>query len=135
MSERVLVCGDRAWEDYQTVIHKLSEIQQTKGIECVIEGEAEGADKMGAQAARQLGIPVIPFPANWKKYGANAGPIRNLDMLSQGKPTLILAFHNFIQNSRGTKHMVNAARMAGIPTEIVQDSRRQKFGKEKQSQS
>lgn len=124
MSERILVCGDRLWSDFDTVLKKLSEIQQSKGIEVVIEGEAEGADKIGAAAAVRLGIPVLKFPANWKKYGHNAGPMRNLEMLSEGKPTLVLAFHDFIQNSKGTKHMVNAARNTSVPTEVIQSTRR-----------
>jgi hypothetical protein len=79
---------------------------------------------MGAQAAAQLGIPVLRFPAEWRKYGHNAGPLRNIQMLSEGKPTLVFAFHDFIQNSKGTKHMVNAARQAGVPTEIIQSIKR-----------
>lgn len=136
MAERVLVCGDRYWTDYQTIMDTLSKIQQERGIDVVIEGEAEGADKMGAQAARVLGIPVLPFPADWRKWGHNAGPMRNIQMLEEGNPTLVLAFHDFIKNSKGTHHMIQAAEKAGVKWEVLKSSkRRPKDGKEKQSPS
>lgn len=101
------------------VLKKLSEVQQQKGVTCVIEGEATGADTLGRFAAERLGIDVLKFPANWRVYGKSAGYIRNQQMLKEGKPTLVLAFHNFIENSKGTKHMVNIATKAGVPTEVV----------------
>ena len=130
MSERVLICGDRYWDDYNTIVQALSKIQQEKGVEVVIEGEADGADSMGRQAAIQLGIPVLKFPADWRRYAHNAGPMRNIQMLQEGRPTLVLAFHNYIENSKGTKHMVNAARQAAVPTEIISTKKRRQSGKE-----
>jgi hypothetical protein len=87
-------------------------------IDVVIEGEARGADTMGRLAAEDFGIPVLKFPANWGVYGKVAGPIRNRQMLSEGRPDLVLAFHNDIANSRGTKDMVKAAMKAGIETHV-----------------
>ena len=40
-------------------------------------------------------------------------------MLDQGKPSLVLAFHDDIENSKGTKHMVKIAREAGVEVRIV----------------
>lgn len=131
MAERVLICGDRNWgklsvpnqpyalKSLQVIIDALSKVHQEKGVEAVIEGEAAGADTMGRIAAERLGIEVLKFPADWRKHGKSAGPIRNRQMLTEGKPTLVLAFHQFIENSKGTKDMVNAARKEGIPTEVI----------------
>lgn len=135
MAERVLICGDRNWGIIKSshfsqmqmhankylsiVIEELSKVQQEKGVEVVIEGEAQGADSMGRVAAERLGIEVLKFPADWKKYGRSAGPIRNRQMLKEGKPTLVLAFHGFIENSKGTKDMVEVARAAGIPAQVI----------------
>lgn len=135
MAERVLICGDRNWGNngsinvqqaklfydryFQIVLDELSKVQQEKGVEVVIEGEAKGADTMGRLAAERLGIEVLKFPADWKQHGRPAGPIRNRQMLKEGKPTLVLAFHDFIENSKGTKDMVEVARKAGIPAKVI----------------
>jgi hypothetical protein len=130
MSERVLICGDRDWRNQQLILDELSKIHQELGVEVVIEGENgtvigrvvyKGADLMGRYAAERLGIPVLPYPANWRKYGLSAGPIRNRQILTEGKPTLVLAFHNFLENSKGTKDMVQAAMNAGIKTQIIKE--------------
>lgn len=87
----------------------------------VIEGEARGADTMAREAAEQLGIPVLPFPADWTRFGKAAGPIRNRQMLTEGKPTEVIAFHHDISKSRGTRDMVVQARKHGIPTAVYTD--------------
>ncbi len=38
------------------------------------------------------GIPVMTFPADREKHGRAAGPIRNKQMLEEGKPDLVAAF-------------------------------------------
>jgi hypothetical protein len=128
VAERVLICGDRNWDDYQTVLDALSEVHQQKGVEVVIEGEAPGADLMGRKAAVQLGIPYLPFPADWRKHGKSAGPIRNRQQHKEGKPTMGLAFHNFIENSKGTKDMVNVLRGAGVPVTVIKDTKHRPKG-------
>lgn len=119
MTERVLICGDRWWRDFQLVLDELSKIQQGPGVEVVIEGEASGADTLGRLAAERLGIPVEKYPADWRKYGLRAGYVRNSQMLKEGKPTLVLAFHNWIEKSKGTRGMVALARNSGVPVQIV----------------
>ena len=116
--ERVLVCGDRNWTDPIIIMNELIKIMGNQGIEVVIEGEQNGADILGKQAAERLGLTVLPFKANWRKYGLAAGPIRNQQMLKEGRPTLVLAFHPYLPGSKGTKHMVDIAMKAGIPVKI-----------------
>lgn len=123
--ERVLICGDRNWTDYETVVKELSKVHQSEGVEIVIEGDANGADRLGGVAATVLGIPFKAYPANWKKFGKQADPIRNMQMLTEGKPTLVMAFHDFIDNSKGTKHMVKIASEAGVTVKIFKSKERQ----------
>jgi hypothetical protein len=115
---RILICGDRNWVNGPFIFHTLSKIQQEQGVEVVIEGEANGADKLGATAARMLNVPVLKFPANWQKHGKSAGPIRNRKQLKEGAPDLVLAFHNDIANSKGTKDMVRISLQAKIETHV-----------------
>jgi|ERR1019366_1367921 hypothetical protein len=118
---RVLVCGDRNWNDDDAIRRELNRVLADYVGESVIviEGEARGADSIGRVVAEDLGIDVKKFPADWEKYGNAAGPIRNQQMLDEGKPTYVLAFHNDITHSKGTADMVLRARKAGIPVKVV----------------
>ena len=123
MRERVLICGDRNWVHGEIILRELSKVQQMHGVDVVIEGEAKGADTLGRLAAERLGIPVLKFPADWRKFGLSAGYKRNAQMLAEGKPTVVLAFHNFIENSKGTKMMVDLARKAQVPAQIFTEGK------------
>lgn len=111
---RVLICGSREWADGGAIYQKLAQLHDGKNVVIVIEGECRGADVLGRQAAEQLRIPVLAFPAEWKKYGRSAGPIRNAQMLREGKPAVVLAFHDDLAHSAGTKDMVERAKKAGL---------------------
>lgn len=100
---RVLVCGGRHWKDYKTIFDEVSKIDD---IEVIIHGAARGADTLGGKVADNLNIPTEIYPAQWNKHGRSAGPIRNVEMLTEGRPDIVLAFHPNIVNSKGTKHMV-----------------------------
>lgn len=113
---RVLVCGDRKWWDGLTIQRELLKLGSGTTI---IEGEARGADTLARLVGESLGWPVERFPAEWDRYGKAAGPIRNQQMLSEGKPDLVLAFHVDINSSRGTADMVRRAEKAGIPVRVI----------------
>jgi hypothetical protein len=60
-------------------------------------------------------IPVKKFPANWDRFGKVAGIYRNKQMLSEGRPDLVVVFHNYLPYDTGVKHMFDIARLAGLP--------------------
>jgi hypothetical protein len=110
---RVLVCGSRHFAEYQLLSSTLDAIKPL----LIIEGEARGADKMAAVYAEHHGIPVERYPANWDLHGKAAGPIRNTQMLREGKPDLVVAF--LAPNSRGTRNMISQAEKAGVPVKVI----------------
>jgi len=113
---RILVCGDRNWTSYKSIYLKLKELQPT----CVIQGECKGADVLGKRAARALKCPVESYPAKWHVdgiYDRTAGPKRNRQMIVEGKPDLIIAFHADLVNSKGTKGMIALANTYKIPVQ------------------
>ena len=116
---RLLVCGDRKWSDKAAIEREIRRFMHADGGLVVIEGEARGADLLAREVADELEIPVLTFPADWVKYGRAAGPIRNTQMLKEGKPDRVLAFHANILLSKGTKNMVAQAKQAGIPVEVI----------------
>ena len=113
---RVLICGDRDWTDKESIRSNLSSLQD---VEVVIEGEARGADSLGREVAEELDIPVIKFPAQWDRFGKAAGYLRNTHMLRYGQPDIVLAFHDNLEESKGTKDMVLQAQKAGVPVRII----------------
>jgi len=108
---RVLICGDREWNDYKSIVAILEKFG--KGT-IVIHGAARGADSLAGIAGNDLGYEVLKFPAQWDKYGKAAGVIRNQQMLDEGKPDCAVAFHDNIKSSKGTKDMIKRLEKANI---------------------
>lgn len=115
---KVLVCGSRHFNDVGLLTRVLDDLGGNSRIEEIIEGEARGADSLAREYGLSHGIPVRKFPADWNQYGKRAGPIRNSQMLKEGKPDLVVAF--LAKNSRGTANMIAQSQKAGIPTQVVQ---------------
>lgn len=120
---RVLVCGGRDY-GYKLVDNKKVRdikiinfaIDTIKSFEptFLIHGGTRGGDEMAIFAAECLVVPIKCFPANWDYHGRAAGPIRNQQMLDEGKPDLVVAF----PGGTGTADMVRRARKAGV--EVVE---------------
>jgi hypothetical protein len=110
-NKRVLICGDRFWTDIGKI--ELEIFLRLEPGDIVIHGGARGADSIAAEISESYGLKVLPFLANWNKFGKAAGPIRNQQMLDDGNPDEVWAFHSDLANSKGTKDMVSRASKAG----------------------
>lgn len=115
-TQPILICGDRHWNDFKTIESYLSSLPKDSVI---VEGGCRGADAISGYLARKRGMTVFEEKAEWFKYGAAAGPIRNQLMLDKHKPALVVAFHNDIEHSKGTKDMLNRAQKAGVKTLVM----------------
>lgn len=109
---KVLVCGGRDFSDYLAFARAMNAIRDERGpFTEIIHGGAKGADWC---AHLYAGLPNQGmercFPADWKRDGRGAGPIRNQRMLDEGKPDLVVAF----PGGRGTADMIRRSRKAGI---------------------
>ena len=117
----VLCCGSRYWDNIKKIEKEYDRIEDGgHRIQLVIEGEADGADKLSRAVAERRGIPVCGFFANWAKFGRAAGPIRNGSQIRFIKPDIVLAFHARIEESKGTKNMVDQAKRKGIKVRIIE---------------
>lgn len=109
---KVLVCGSRSYVNRKQCFRFLNRIDRTYGIGEIIHGDARGADTMAGEWAEEKGLIVYKYPVDWKTYGNSAGFIRNIQMLDEGKPDLVVAF---LQNSsKGTAHMIRQTQEANI---------------------
>lgn len=118
MVTKILICGAREWINFDKIKKVLLEYPQSRET-IIIHGDWKGADKIAGYLAKQLNMTVEAYPANWDKYGKAAGPIRNQQMLDEGKPEMCYAFHECIEKSRGTKDMVSRCEKAGIPYKVI----------------
>jgi YspA, cpYpsA-related SLOG family len=103
---RVLVCGSHRYCDVDFLTTVLDDFHTLHSITTLIHGNAEKTDKAAGTCAIYKGIPVLSFPAQWKTYGKVAGPIRNLQMLEEGKPDFVIAFPI---GDPGTANMIKQA--------------------------
>jgi hypothetical protein len=88
----------------------------------LIHGAARGADSIAGAIMENACLgKVEEYPADWDKHGYGAGPIRNQQMLTEGKPDIVLAFVDKpLVESKGTHDMVLRARRAGVPTYVIE---------------
>lgn len=113
---RVLICGDRNY----TAAWRIRQVLLNPDITTVIEGGCPtGADYLAHLIANELGIKVEEYPADWRRYGKAAGPIRNKRMLDESKPDLVYAFHNNISKSKGTKNMMEQVQSRGLEVRLI----------------
>lgn len=81
----------------------------------IIHGNAFGADRIAKDFAAVEWLEEEPYPADWGTHGKKAGILRNIQMLEEGKPDLVVAF----PGGRGTAHMVRIAKKAGVPVREI----------------
>jgi hypothetical protein len=116
---KVLVCGGRDYRDQTRAWAVLDDLlDRVKPSLTVICGAANGADALAADWAIARSVALSWFPADWKRHGKAAGPIRNQKMLDEGKPDLCIAF----PGGRGTADMVRRAREAGVEVREIADA-------------
>lgn len=114
---RVLVTGGRDFNDPDLLNNALDQLHQQHHFTTLVHGDAKGADRLAHQWATNNNVPTEPHPANWKKHGKAAGPIRNREMLDT-KPELVVAF----PGGKGTADMTRQATNAGIQVVTVQET-------------
>ena len=114
---RILVCGGRDFSDSALVNKFLNQYLSDIDPPKIIQGDAQGADYLAKLWAVNNQVEFESFPADWKKYGKRAGYIRNVQMLNEGKPDIVIAF----PGGKGTKMMINLAEAAGVPVVNVEE--------------
>jgi len=107
---RVIVTGGRYFTDEALLFEFLDVVKQKFNLTEICHGAASGADTLAGKWAELRGVSVKQFPALWEKYGRSAGPRRNLQMLQEFKPDLLVAF----PGGKGTRDMIEKARNAKI---------------------
>jgi YspA, cpYpsA-related SLOG family len=113
---RILVTGSREWDDEATLrsalIAAASERPEDTDLIIVHGACPRGADAMADTWAKDYACRVERHPAEWGRFGKQAGFIRNTVMVEAGADEC-LAFVK--DGSRGATHCAALAQRAGIP--------------------
>ncbi len=109
---KVIIAGSRSINDYNVLTRAI--IDADFRITEIVSGGARGVDKLGEQFADRWNIPLKIFPANWELHGKSAGYKRNAEMAAYADGLIAL----WDGESKGTKHMIDLARKAGLQVYI-----------------
>lgn len=99
---KVIIAGSRNMPE--TDFYLIEKAVKESGLEIteVVCGKARGADMLGWHWAHLNGVPVKEFPADWKRYGRAAGPIRNKQMAEYGDALIVFLY----PGSKGSMNML-----------------------------
>ncbi len=116
---KVIIAGGRHFSDYELLAEKCDYFLQEKRLThevIIVSGHASGADTLGEIYAQERGLTCEQHPADWKKNGRAAGPIRNAEMAACADA--LIAFWD--GSSKGTASMINLAKKKGLKVAVVQ---------------
>ena len=102
---RTIVAGSRTITNIAAVFRVLDRCPWE--ITVLIHGAAKGVDSIGRDWANFNGVDIEEYPADWDKYGKAAGPMRNLQMVAEGKAGAVVVVWD--GESRGSKDMIDVA--------------------------
>ena len=115
---RVIIAGCRNFYNYVILNERceyfLQNKMKTHNI-IIVSGHATGADSLGEKFANDHSLQGELHPADWDKYGREAGPIRNAEMAEVADA--LIAFWD--GQSHGTKSMIEIAKSKGLQVAIV----------------
>lgn len=119
---KVLVFGSRKWVEQVPISRELDLFPPGT---IVVHGKARGADNIGGYVAKQRGLEVREYPADWEQYGKAAGVVRNQKMLDEEHPDkngiyfdVALCFHEDPNLGKGSADMQARLEKADPPIEI-----------------
>ena len=114
---KTIIAGSRSITSYELVpqVTRYSGYRITE----VVSGGASGVDSLGEIFAKNNGIDLVIFPANWSKYFKGAGYIRNQKMANYADCLIAI----WDGKSKGTKHMIDIMEALGKPVYIYRTDR------------
>lgn len=107
---RLVIAGGREFDDYALLKSAVAEALGEHPLNQleVVSGAARGADRLGERWARENGVALRQFPADWNQHGKRAGYLRNEEMADYADAVLVLP------GGRGTDHMAQSAKRRGL---------------------
>jgi len=113
---KTIICGSRWINNYFLIDVSIQAAEKEKGIKIteIVTGGCSGIDQLAENYAKEHGIRLSIFPANWSKYDLSAGAIRDQQMVDYADALIAI----WDSQSRGTQITINMAMKKGIPVYI-----------------
>lgn len=111
---RVIIAGSRTINEESIVQDAI--FYSHMDITEIVSGGAKGVDKIAIVLAKRHKIPLKVFIPEWKRYGKEAGPIRN-QIMAQYAQGLIAVWDG---QSKGTRDMINQATRCGLKVYVYE---------------
>lgn len=112
---KLIIAGTRTFKDYDLLVAKVDRLLSEKGPVQIVSGHAPGADRLAEEYAKNRGMDIRLFHADWYAHQKAAGPIRNEEM-AKYSDGCVCFWDGF---SRGTWNMIEMARKYGLVLRIV----------------
>lgn len=115
-----MICGGRDFSNKELCFSSIQKFIEEENLDysqiIILEGECPtGADSFAKEFAILHNILFEKYPADWKKYGKAAGPIRNKEMVNNCD--CCLAFWNY--KSKGTKSSIDYCKQSNKKVRII----------------
>ncbi len=101
---KIIVAGGRDFIPNDSHREWLLNILKKTEATHIVCGMARGADMFGYQIAKELGLEVLEFPADWDRFGKSAGYKRNIEMAEIADGCILFP------GGKGTQHMRDIAK-------------------------
>ena len=113
---KLAIIGSRGITSYDLVNSQFKKLLvDCPNISTIVSGGARGVDTIAEEVAKQHGLELTVFPADWKTYGKKAGFLRNTTIIEESD--IVLAIWDGA--SRGTMDSVKKAKALGKPCRVV----------------
>lgn len=109
---KIAIVGSREWAWPEMV---QAYIQSLPKDTVIISGHARGVDRYAETFAREAGLEVISFPADWDKHGHKAGLLRNTTIVENCDK--LVAFWD--GKSKGTQDSIRKAMTANKLDRVI----------------
>ncbi len=117
----VIVSGSRFWNSDEHCVKIYNRLIKLDENIVIVHGGARGVDSITEAICQIIGLKTKQYLADWKSFKKSAGPIRNRKMLDDHVNNLlfVLAFHDNIEKSSGTKDMIQYAVSKKVYVELI----------------
>ena len=115
---RIIIAGGRDFDDYGLLQSKCLPIIERLMADhkvIIMSGHAKGADLLGERFAKEHGLKLEVYLADWKAHYRSAGFRRNEQMGDIANS--LIAFWD--GESHETKHMIEYAKNKGLDVNVI----------------
>jgi len=111
---KVGIVGSRGFSDLERVKDYVKSLDKDT---IIVSGGAKGVDETAEKMGEELGMKVVSFKPDWKKYGRGAGIVRNKEICKYSD--MIVSFWD--GKSKGTLNTIDTAKKMNMIVQVITD--------------